>query len=652
MNANIGLHSPDQYKSISNSEKTLVSLFENSVEKYPKNIMFREKLNDKYEATPYREMHSRILKFAGGLVHLGVTKGDRVALLAQARKDWITAELGILYTGAINVPLSVKLESQELLFRLKHAGVKILVISSYMYPRLKDPFYALPELQKIILLDPMEEYTQNEIFLEDLLQYGEAYIKGNKKQFQNIVRAVKEDDCALISYTSGTTADPKGIMLSHKNLYTNCEQSLQMFSVAEDYRILFILPLDHSFAHTTGMYVFLASGASLASVQLGRTPAATLKNVFTNIKEIRPDTLLSVPTVAKNLKKNIENGIRKKGFFTRLLFDLGLKMTYSYNGLGWDRGKGRRKFYRPFYKLFDQFIFSAVRENFGGRLKYFVGGGALLDIELQKFFLAIGMPMYQGYGLSEASPVISSNTIQEHKMGSSGKIVPNLKVKICDEAGNMLPTGQKGEIVVKGDNVMRGYYKNAEATHGAIKEGWLYTGDMGYFDPDGFLYVLGRFKSLLIGDDGEKYSPEGIEEYIEEKSDIIHQIIIYNNQNPYTTALIYPNRDALQKHLKKLHLTAESEAGQKMIVKRIQQELDSLTDGDQTVKFPQRWFPVTFKILEEGFTEQNFLLNSTLKIVRGKIIDRYKHQIEFMYTPEGKSILNPTNLEAVHKLFH
>lgn len=630
--------------------KTLVRLFEKSAADYVSNPMFWEKTKDTYMASSYGQMRDRICELAGGLVSLGVGKGDRVALLSQARKDWVTAELGVLYAGAINVPLSVKLESADLLFRLRHSGAKVLITSAFQYPKLKTFLAEMKDLEKVILLDPQDEYDAREVFLEDLLQKGRMFIRDNQEKFQELVGAVEEDDCALISYTSGTTADPKGIMLSHKNLVTNCEQSLSLFSVEEDYRILLILPLDHSFAHTTGMYVFLASGASLASVQAGRTPAASLKNLFANIREIRPDALLSVPTVAKNMRKNIESGVRKKGGLTFFFFRTGLKAAYRYYGMSWNKGKGLRWLYWPYYKLIDTLVFKAVRQNFGGKLRYFVGGGALLDVELQKFFLAIGLPMYQGYGLSEASPVISSNTIQHHKLGSSGKVVPNLEVNICDEDGNVLPAGQKGEIVVKGDNVMLGYFRNEAATKEAIRGGWLYTGDMGYFDRDGYLFVLGRFKSLLIGDDGEKYSPEGIEEYIEEHSVLIEQILIYNNQDPYTTALVYPDVSALANELARKGVGADSKDYAREAVRLIRDELESCKNGQDESDFPDRWLPVTFALLEEGFTEENHFLNSTLKMVRGKIIESYSQRIRYMYTPEGKDSMNPKNIDSAHSV--
>ncbi len=301
--------------------------------------------------------------------------------------------------------------------------------------------------------------------------------------------------------------------------------------------------------------------------------------------------------------------------------------------------------------LFDKIIFSKVREGFGGRLEFFIGGGALLDIDLQRFFYAVGMPMYQGYGLTEAAPVISANNPQKHKMGSSGTLVDNIELKICDENGNELPLGEKGEIVVKGENVMAGYWNNAEATAETIKDNWLYTGDLGYMDNDGFLYVLGRFKSLLIGDDGEKFSPEGIEEAIVQQSKYIEQCMLYNNQNAYTTALIYLNLPAVKSWIESQHFETDNQTIFLEVLKLIESQIDQfLAGGKFENMFPHRWLPSTFSIITEGFTEENGLLNSTLKMVRPKINEYYKKRIQYMYTPQGKNINNDMNLQALQTL--
>jgi long-chain acyl-CoA synthetase len=296
-------------------------------------------------------------------------------------------------------------------------------------------------------------------------------------------------------------------------------------------------------------------------------------------------------------------------------------------------------------------LFSKIREGFGGRLEFFIGGGALLDIDLQKFFYAIGIPMYQGYGLSEAAPIISTNAPRKHKLGSSGFLAKYLELKICDDDGNELPQGQKGEIVVKGENIMLGYWKNEKATAETLKDGWLYTGDMGYMDPDGFLYVMGRFKSLLIGNDGEKFSPEGIEEALVEQSPFIEQCMLYNNQNPYTVGFIVPDKAYIKKWANEQSLDLKSRDGQTTLLNQIQAEIDAyLLDGKYEDMFPQRWLPAAIGIIDEPFSEENKLMNSTMKVVRGKVVEYHQKRLDDLYTPAGKNILNDENYKAIERM--
>jgi long-chain acyl-CoA synthetase len=417
------------------------------------------------------------------------------------------------------------------------------------------------------------------------------------------------------------------------------------------YKTLLILPWDHSFGHTCGIFAFMGKGASIASVKTGKTPMETLRNLPVCLKEIKPNLLMSVPAIAKNFRKNIEKGIKEKGKIAEILFNHALKISYSYNKEGWNKGRGLQKIKKPLIDLYDKILFRKIRESFGGELDYIIGGGAMLDIELQRFFYALGIPMYQGFGLSEASPVISSNSSGRHKLGSSGVLVNNMDLRICDDEGNELPAGQSGEIVIKGGNVMHGYWKNESATREALRDGWLYTGDMGYMSEDGFLYVLGRFKSLLIADDGEKFSPEGIEEAISEQSKFIDQCMLYNNQKPYTVALVVPNQHALKVYLEEKNLTADTDEGKRTITTLLENEVNEYRiNGKYGNMFPQRWLPVSIGILEEGFTEESGLMNSTMKIVRGKIMDKYMDLIDYLYTSNAKDVNNERNIEEIEKM--
>lgn len=627
--------------------KAITDLFENSVRKYYNNAFLWQKTNDKFEALSFGETQKRVYQFSSGLISIGIEKGDRIALLSEGRNDWVISELGILYAGAVNVPLSVKLNEQEIKFRIEHSDARMVIVSATQAKKLTQTIKSIASLEKIIILDDQDNLDSKFLTFSSILEKGQKCLAINPEVFEQRWKAVKPGDFANISYTSGTTADPKGIILTHRNYTANVEQSLTLMNIPSDFVSLMILPLDHAFAHTVGVYVMMFCGASMATVQVGKTPMDTLKNIPLNIRDIKPHLLLSVPSLAKNFRKNIESNIRAKGKVPQYLFQIGLSLSYTYNGLGWNRGKGFRMFLQPLVKLFDKIIFQKVRDAFGGRLEFFVGGGALLDIELQKFFFAIGIPMLQGYGLSESAPVISSNSLAKLKFGSSGTLVKYLDLKICDEDGNALTIGEKGEIVVRGENIMAGYWKNPEATSETLKDGWLYTGDLGKMDKNGFLFVYGRNKSLLIADDGEKYSPEGMEEAIVGQSTYISQCLLYNNQNPYTIALLVLHKDVIRQAVKK-NTNSYTAEDAKTILKLIESELNEYRTGRKYGHmFPQRWLPSAIGILVEGFTEDNHLMNSTMKIVRGKITEKYFDNINYLYTPEAKNILNNSNISSV-----
>jgi long-chain acyl-CoA synthetase len=625
-----------------------MKLLENSAQKYANNPYLLEKKTDKYEAITYKETKEQAWKVAAGLLALGINKGDRIALLSESRTDWVLSELGILHARAICVPLSILLrEGADLKFRLDHSESRWIIVSKSQCDKINLIKKDLKNLEKVILLDPKEDYTQDEIYMGDVKNMGEEYLSKNYEKFMQTIESIGPDDYVNICYTSGTTADPKAIILSHRNYTANIEQALTLMDVPEWWTTLLILPWDHSFAHTVGIYIMMATGASFAAVQ-GKSYLDNLKHIPENIREIKPVFLLSAPTLAKSFRKGIEKGIRDKGPFIEKLFNHALKIAYTYNGIGWDKGKGMKIFLKPLYSLYDVILFKKIRASFGGRLKFFFGGAALLDIELQKFFSAIGIPMLQGYGLSEASPVISGNMEKRHKLGSSGFLVKNLELKICDEDGNEMPVGKKGEIIVRGENIMKGYWKNEKATRETLRDGWLYTGDMGYMDEDGFLFVLGRFKSLLISDDGEKYSPEGIEETISDRSQFIDQMMLYNNQNKYTSALLVPNGEALTKWAKSNNVNLTESKGLEAVLNELESVINQYKQGGvYDDLFPSRWLPSAIAILDEPFSGDNKLLNSLGKMVRAKIVERHKDKIDFLYTPEAKNIINQRNLAAL-----
>jgi long-chain acyl-CoA synthetase len=632
--------------------RTLTSLFNDCVEKYRDNVYLLENSGDGYKPTTYLETRKEVFRFAAGLLTLGIKKGDRLTLLAEGRNKWFYSEMGILHTGAVNVPLSTRLEEpSEIKFRIEHSESRMIIISGREAHKIRNLKKEIPSLEKIIYLDPQDSYDEDELFFDDISIMGDKYLAENQAEFDKIWKSIGDNDLANICYTSGTTADPKGIMLSHRNYTANVEQGQGVMEVYDWWTTLVFIPWDHAFAHTAGVYTILSHGASMASVQLGKTQMEALKNFPINMKQIRPVFMFSVPALAKNFKKNIENGIRQKGAVIEKLFYHAIKVNKRYIRMGHDRGKKGTFLLKPYIWLFDKIIFKKVREAFGGRLEFFVGGAALLDLELAKFFYAIGIPMLQGYGLTEAAPIISGNSLADHKLGSSGKVVRNLEVKICDEDGKDLSLMEKGEIVIRGENVMLGYWKNETATADALRDGWLYTGDMGYLDSDNHLYVLGRFKSLLIADDGEKYSPEGIEEAFTEYVPFLEQCMMYNNQNPYCTIFVVPNKEAMKRWVTEQKIDPSSSEGKIAALKELGKQISEFrTGGKYQDEFPQRWLPAAIGILPEPFSQENLQLNSMNKMVRNKVIESYKDNFDYAYTPEAKNIGNENNITALGDL--
>lgn len=618
---------------------TIIDFVNEYVDKYQNDTYLREKVNGVWTETSFIKTRDESRLIAAGFMSLGLNKGDKVSLLAEARPMWVIAEFGILFAGGVDVPLSYKLESDyDLTFRINHSDSRFIVASEMEIEKVRRVIAQCPAIEKVIVMDdiPLQE---GEIYLKDVREAGVKFIEEHPGELEARMASVGPDDYANISYTSGTTADPKGILLTHRNYTANVAQGASVINIDRGDIMLIILPMDHCFAHVAGLYTMMSYGGSIATVP-GKTPQAQLRNILPTMKEIKPQVMLTVPAISRSFKKAIENGIKAKGKTTEKLYNIALKNARAYYKDYYNQG-GAQFWRKPFVKLFDKIIFSKIRETFGGKMKFCVGGGALLDIELQRYFCAIGMPTFQGYGLSEATPIICSNAPGFARFGSSGRIVSPMECTIRDDENRILPNGQTGEIVIKGENVMAGYWKNPEATAETIVDGWLHTGDRGYIckeDPR-YLYVTGRFKSLLISSDGEKYSPEGYEDNLAVVSKYIDNVILHNNQSPYTIVLVVPNKEALR---------AAAPGDKETQLRLIQADVDSYRKGGiRAGQFPEKWLPTAIVVCEEPFTEKNGLVNSTGKVVRGKVEKHFEKRIEYAYTPEGKQLINPQNLAAL-----
>lgn len=624
--------------------RTVIELLHDGARRYGDAPYLGEKCGDAYSLTSFRQADEQSSCFAAALLSRGFKKDDNIAILSEGRSAWVLSEFGLLKAGCVSVPLSTKLSEDEILFRLQHSEAKAIFVSENNFKKVADILEALGRPLLIVCLSPKTDSLLDMakaagieeggllLFWENMVEEGRVALDAGSLQDGKPLRllleeaeaAIREDDTVTICYTSGTTGNPKGIMLTHLNYWDNAHNAAEVVEVKEGWKSLIMLPLDHSFAHTVGLYIFLYRGLCMYFVDARGGPLAALRNLPKNLLEVNPDFLLTVPALSGNFMKKMIQGVESKGAFVAGIFHRGLAAGIKRSGNGYDKPSlwTRIACFFP-WALANALVFPKLRAIFGTDIKFCVGGGALLEIRQQEFFNAIGVPVYQGYGLTENAPIICSNAAARHKFGTSGTIIPNLDVKIMKDDGTECAPGEVGQIVTKGDSVMKGYYKNPEATAETLRDGRLWSGDLGFIDKDGFLVVTGREKALLIAADGEKYSPETIEEAIINTSRYVNQVMAFNEQCKFTTALVTLNVETL-----KADAAGKDIAG---ILGLVQEDILSFRTHSDYAAIPAQWRPASFAIIADPFDENHGLVNSTMKLVRHKVRDHYRARIDELY---------------------
>lgn len=639
---------------------TIVSQLEYAAEYFGSKIYLADKNESGWNPLSFKDVMLESRYLALSLHNLGLKKGDHFSILSEGSSPWVISEFSLLYNGVASVPLSVKLMDEELPFRLNHSESKGIFISKNHLNKVLNIWEQIENKDfKLIYLDEdIDDAYQKAEEVQvprdhiwsyiDLIEKGKKDYQDSKQLIDHLVNDLTANDVVTVSYTSGTTGNPKGIMLTHQNYMSNSAEGVEVFKANDQLKTLIVLPVDHCFAHTVAIFGALFSGMSLYFLDARGGAVNAIKNIPINLNEVKPNFLLTVPALSGNLMKKITDGISEKGGFVEKLFQSGLKAGYEIFGNGYQQAGWLSLIMNwPIYFLAKTLIFSKLSKVFGGNLKYMVGGGALLDVKQQQFFYTIGFPIYQGYGLTEATPIISSNTPFIHKLGTSGKVLPSINCKIKNEKGEDSKQGEKGEIVISGNNVMKGYFKNKEASEELLKDGCLWTGDLGYFDEDNFLVVTGREKALLIAEDGEKYSPEEIEEGLVFNSPLIHQAMLYNKQEKLTSSIIVLNEQKVKKLIKDQE--TKSAAG---LLDVINEEIKAFkSDPVYKAKFPSKWMPSLFYIAPEVFSEENKQVNSTMKMVRYKIEEDYNAQIELMYSANGSAKIKKENENTLNRLY-
>jgi long-chain acyl-CoA synthetase len=641
--------------------ETVIELLHEGARKHGDMPYLGGKVGDQWKTCSFREADRLSSAFAAALIRQGFRKGDSISILSEGRPSWVIGEFGVLKAGCVSVPLSTKLLEDEIVFRLDHSESKALLVSENNFQRVSEALRGSRSKPALILISERsprmkemeEKYTSGRVlYYEDLVAEGEKLLDQDYRlKLAEIEKSLVTDDTVTISYTSGTTGNPKGIMLTHRNYIHNASNSMEVVHLEKGWKSLIMLPLDHSFAHTVGLYIFLIKGMTMYFVDAQGGPVAAMRNLPKNLPEVNPDFLLTVPALSGNFMKKMIQGISEKGGLIKGIFEAGLKAGIARAGNGYNKPPffTRLRNFLP-WALANALIFPKLRAVFGKDIKFCIGGGALLEIRQQEFFNAIGAPVYQGYGLTENTPIICSNSAAKHKFGTSGVIIPNLDVRIMKDRDTECSTAEIGQIVTRGGSVMKGYYKNPEATAETLIDGWLWSGDLGYKDADGFLVVTGREKALLIAADGEKYSPETIEEAVINTSRFVNQLMVYNEQCKFTSALFTVNAEELRAAVKEQGLSAKSDGDLDKIIGLIRDDVSAFAKHPDYSGIPAQWRPASFAILPGLIDESNGLINSTMKLVRHKTRDFYRARIDELYSGGSPNPLLPGNRQALQTI--
>lgn len=592
---------------------SLGAMFQAVCEKYPEKTGMMYKTGGKYQSLAFKEIQEKEIGLAAGLKELGVEKGDRVLLLSENRVEWALSDYAILSLGGITVPIYPTLLPSHIEFIINNSEGKIIIISgTHQLAKLRKIQKKLKNLKHIIIMDGEKE--KDIITWDEIYESGKSYREKHPDFQDKTLAGLNRDDVASIIYTSGTTGTPKGVMLVHGNFLSNVEGSLQVLPVDSTDTFLSFLPLSHVFERMAGHFLAFSIGATIAY-------AESIDTVAENLNEVHPTIMTSVPRffekVYARVLESLEEGsaVKRKIFFWAI--ELGKKaILYKQKKMPLS---GLIKIQ---YGIADKLVYSKLKERVGGRIRMFISGGAPLSRDINEFFNAAGLVLLEGFGLTESSPVISVNRLDNFKFGSVGLPIPN--VEVCIE--------EDGEILTRGPHVMKGYYKNEEETKESIdKDGWLHTGDIGYLDKDGFLFITDRKKNIIVTSGGKNVAPQSIENLLI-TSKYIEQAVVVGNRRKYCSALIVPAMESIKAYAKKNNIqysNLEELVEKPEINDLIRKEIDAVsTDlaSYETIK--------KFKLMSEPFTIESGDLTPTLKIKRNVVEKKYEHLIDQLYPHE------------------
>ena len=589
---------------------TLNQLFFEAVAKYQKPNALQVKRNGRYEPISHETLATRVRRAALGLLDLGVQPGDRVAILSENRPEWAIADYACLTAAVADVPLYPNLPAEQIAYMLRDSGsVAIFASDASQIEKVASIRAQCPSLRTVICFG--DRATGADTTLADLEASGQRAESAERTAaYRERALAVKPDDLATIIYTSGTTGEPKGVMLSHDNIYSNVMASRTAIPFGGDDTALSFLPLSHIFERMAGHYLMLATGTSIAY-------AESIDTVPINMQEVRPTLVLSVPRLYEKMYARVlENALAGGGAKTQIFF-WARKVADRWADVKLAGGTPKGLLALQ-YGLAQKLVFSKLQARTGGHLRYFVSGGAPLAAEINKFFYAAGLVILEGYGLTETSPVISVNTPAHFRIGTVGRPVSGVEVMIAPD----------GEILTRGPHVMQGYYNKPDATAESIdSNGWLHTGDIGELR-DGFIAITDRKKDIIVTAGGKNIAPQPIENKIKTNK-YVSQAVMIGDKRKYPILLVVPNWESLEKWAKLRNIIWTDRAqllAMPTIRAKMEKEVMSEVEGLARYEIPKK-----IGILEEDFSIERGELTPTLKVKRRVIDKTYKSVIDGLY---------------------
>ena len=604
------------------SYRSIPGMLKENARLYSERTAVSYKRGDTFLSLSYAQFYQRVLMLARGLLKAGVQPGDRIAIFSENRLGWAISDFGIQSVRAVTVPIYATNTGEQAAYVLNHSGAKIVFVSTRMqYEKLLAVRDQIPGIEMVVSYErflgdrTFPVYTQHQ-----LSEVSYPLQEEEKKKIETLIDAVTPDDLITIIYTSGTTGMPKGVMLTQENVIFDAVTGMKKLGPTDRIEtFLSFLPLSHVLERTGGYYAALISGYHIAF-------AENVQKVMENMVEVKPTAMVSVPRLFEKIYSRIYENVHQMSRFRQVLFHKAVEVGRKYVQLKYVEKKPVGLLGLQ-YRFFDRLVFSKVRERFGGRLQYFICGGAPLDKTINEFMWIIGLPVYTGYGLTETSPAVCLTSYDEVRFDSVGKAFEQTQLKLAED----------GELLIRGPQVMKGYYHNQKATDETFENGWLLTGDIARIDEEGFVYIVDRKKEIIVTSGGKNIAPQPLENELR-LDKYISQAMVFGDRKPYLVALLTPNierlvdlgRDEKLNYIDMEELV-NTDRVREIYTERIK-ELNKTLPPYETIK--------KFVLLPRDFSIEGGELTPTLKLKRKKIYTMYQDKIEQLYTPNGMGVSN------------